>query len=439
MTLNLDSFNNGTKTIGVVGLGYVGLPLACLFARKFKVIGFDVDQERIAQLKEGFDKTNEIEAKEDLLSANMTYTSDKKSLKGCSVIVVAVPTPITQFKAPDLGLIRKASKTVASVLSKDTIVVYESTVYPGVTEDVCGEILEQESGLKLGVDFTLGYSPERVNPGDREHTIDKIVKVVSGSDDQTTDFLCDLYGSVITAGVHRCPNIKTAEASKVIENTQRDLNIAIINELGMIFDRIGLDTQDVLAAAGTKWNFLKFTPGLVGGHCIGVDPYYLSYLAEGIGVHPQLIQAGRRINDAMGEFVANKCINLMLNGSTGFKGALHVGILGVTFKENVPDTRNTKVVDVANKLLSSGVRVSLVDPLADSEEFYEEYEKVLISWEDMDKCDAIILAVNHRVFKDSIMIEDISKKLQGPKVLVDLKGFYDRNDVAKHEIKLWRL
>jgi len=439
MKNNINSFNSGDKTIGVVGLGYVGLPLACLFARKFKVVGFDLNQERIAQLNDGFDKTNEIETKEELLQENLSYTSDKKILENCSVIVIAVPTPITQFKTPDLGMVQKASKTVGSVLKKGSVVVFESTVYPGVTEDVCGLILEQESGLQIGKDFTLGYSPERVNPGDKEHTIDKIIKVVSGSDDETTDFLCDLYSSVITAGVHRCPNIKTAEASKVIENTQRDLNIAIINELSVIFDKIGLDTKDVLKAAGTKWNFLKFTPGLVGGHCIGVDPYYLSYLAEGVGVHPQLIQAGRRINDGMAEFVANKCVNLMLNGSSGFEGSLHVGILGVTFKENVPDTRNTKVVDVANKLESSGVKVSLVDPLADTQEFYEEYGKNLVSWNELNQCDAIIMAVNHSAFKNEISIADIAEKLQGPRLLVDLKDVYDREEVAKHKLKLWRL
>jgi len=425
--------------IGVVGLGYVGLPLACLFAQKYLVTGFDINQTRIDELNDGFDRTREVEDRGALLNKNISYTTDLNQLSKCPLIIVAAPTPIDNFRKPDLNPLESASKTIGTVLRQGTIVVFESTVYPGVTEDVCGKILSKESGLKLGSDFWLGYSPERVNPGDKEHTIDKIIKVVSGSNDEVTELLDSVYGSVITAGIHRAPCIKAAEAAKVIENTQRDLNIALINELSKLFDRIGIDTLDVLEAAGTKWNFLKFKPGLVGGHCIGVDPYYLTYLAEGIGFNPQTILAGRRINDSMGKFIGDKALSLILNSGQEIKGKVKVAILGATFKENIPDVRNTKVVTIAEHLESYGVEVYIFDPVADAKEFKAEYDRSLVSWEEIPVCNALVLAVQHELFTKEFPLSRLISKLNGKKIILDVKGSLSRQKTAELDITLWRL
>ncbi len=426
-------------SIGVVGLGYVGLPLACLLAKKFRVVGFDINKKRIAQLKDGIDRTHEVESRGDLLNQSLSFSSEADSLSECLVIIVAVPTPVDKFNVPDLTPVVSASKTVGKILKKGTVVVYESTVYPGVTEDICGRHLEKESGLKCGTDFFLGYSPERVNPGDKNHTIDKIVKVVSGSTPEVAQLLKDVYGAIVSAGIHVAPNIKTAEASKVIENTQRDINIALINELAKIFDRVGIDTLEVLEAAGTKWNFLPFRPGLVGGHCIGVDPYYLTTLAQSLGYHPEVILAGRRINDKMGEFVAEKTISLVLKGKARPQEKIKIGILGVTFKENIPDIRNTKVIDVAEALEKLGSEVHLIDPLADGEEFEEEYGRKIVNFADLPVCDAIIYAVSHDVFKKEYPLARIIEKLTDSKIVLDLKGVLDRDIAKKLGVTIWRL
>lgn len=425
--------------IGVVGLGYVGLPLACLLAEKYLVVGFDINTKRVKELSDGIDRTNEVTDRTKLLNKNLSYTTDPKALAACPLIIVAVPTPVDQYKKPDLYPVEAASRTVGKALAKGTTVVFESTVYPGVTETICGTIIEKESGLKRGKDFWLGYSPERVNPGDKERTIDKIIKVVSGENPAITDFLVTVYSSVIKAGIHRAANIMTAEAAKVIENTQRDLNIALINELAMIFDEIGLDTNDVLDASGTKWNFLPFKPGLVGGHCIGVDPYYLTYMAEGLGLNPQIISAGRRINDGMGLYVAQKALSLILNSGKALKSPVQVGILGATFKENVPDIRNTKVVSVAEKLEATGVKVHVVDPIADPHEFEEEYRRKLTSWEELPRCDALILAVRHEEFIRDTPLSKLLTKMDEKKILLDLKNVIDRDEAIRLGINLWRL
>jgi UDP-N-acetyl-D-glucosamine/UDP-N-acetyl-D-galactosamine dehydrogenase len=436
----LANLRSQSNPIGVVGLGYVGLPLACLLAEKFKVVGFDIKQTRIDELKSGHDRTGEVEEKAKLLNPNLTFTADKSMLGKCQLMIVAVPTPVDDFRVPDLSPLVAASKTVGSVMQKGTIVVYESTVYPGVTEKVCGKHLAETSGLKMGVDFFLGYSPERVNPGDKEHTIDKIRKVVAGATPEITEMLASVYGSVITAGTYSAANIQTAEAAKVIENTQRDLNIALVNELSMLFDKIGLDTLDVLAASGTKWNFLPFKPGLVGGHCIGVDPYYLTYMADGLGFHTQVISAGRRINDGMGNFVAQKCLSMILGSKGGSPGQKpRVGIMGVTFKENVPDVRNTKVISVAEALESFGAETFMVDPVADAEEFEHEYKRKLVTWEALPQCDALIFAVKHDAFMREFPLDRLMGKLSSGKLLLDLKGAFDRKEAARMGVQIWRM
>jgi len=430
---------SAASPIGVIGLGYVGLPLACLLSKKFKVVGFDIKSARIEELKIGVDRTREIDERGAMLNAQLQFTARPEDLKACRLFIVAVPTPVDDYKKPDLGPLVAASKTVAKVVQAGSVVVFESTVYPGATEDVCGKIIAEESGLKLGKDFWLGYSPERVNPGDREHTIDRIVKLVSGSNKEVTKLLAKVYGAVVTAGIHEAASIKTAEAAKVIENTQRDLNIALINELAMLFDHIGLDTQDVLEASGTKWNFLPFRPGLVGGHCIGVDPYYLTYMAEGLGLHPQLVLAGRRINDGMGDFVAKKTLNLILRSGHPIKDGVKVGILGVTFKENVPDTRNTKVVSIAQALEAAGATTYLVDPLADEKEFQEEYGRKLCQWEQLPPCDAIIMAVKHQHFMKNLPLALVRQKLNEKQIILDLKGVFSRSEAKEAGVTLWRL
>ena len=406
------------RSIAVVGLGYVGLPVALAFARRFPgTIGFDIDTRRIDDLSKGTDITGETPTKE-LESTELRLTADPSVLAEADFFVVAVPTPIDGNNRPDLGAMLGASKSIAEVLKKGDIVVYESTVYPGVTEEVCGPRLAQLSGLECGVDFTLGYSPERINPGDREHTLERIIKVVSGQDERTSEIVAEVYGSVVDAGVHRAPSIKVAEAAKVIENTQRDLNIALMNEFALIFDRIGIRTSDVLAAAGTKWNFLKFTPGLVGGHCIGVDPYYLTTKAEELGYHPEVILAGRRINDNMGAFVAQKLVKLLAASGSPITGA-RVGILGLTFKPNVSDLRNSKVPSIVEELVSFGCDAVVHDPMACPVDAERHYGLKLQDRAEFGELDALVYAVPHKAYADQ-PVEELLAGLRPGGVVIDI-------------------
>ena len=433
-----DALKLREKPIAVVGLGYVGLPLAVALARCFSVIGFDISQERVAQLRGGVDKTGEVTS-EALAAANITYSATPEDLAEAAIIIVAVPTPVTRHRQPDLTPVFSASHLVGKHMSKGTVVVYESTVYPGVTEDECAPVLEKESGMRMGEDFFVGYSPERINPGDKVHTVDKIVKVVAGSTPETAALLESVYGAIIPAGIHRASSIKVAEAAKVIENTQRDLNIALMNELALIFDRMGIDTLDVLAAAGTKWNFLPFRPGLVGGHCIGVDPYYLTHKAESLGYHPQVILAGRRINDGMGKFVAEKTVKLLI--ANGYRiQAARVGIFGLTFKENVPDLRNTRVVDICQELAEYGVNVLVHDPLADPADARHEYGIDLVPLGDMRNLDAMIMAVGHECFVH-MDLETLKSRFTRPDaaVLLDVKGLWNAEQAGKAGFAYWRL
>ena len=441
-----DDFASGKETIAMIGLGYVGLPLAVAFARKFRVIGFDINAHRISELREGVDRTREV-AKESLLAVSagpskgkttgLEFSSDPEVLRNCKLVIVTVPTPIDEHKRPDLTPLVKSSATIGRNLANGATVVYESTVYPGCTEDDCVPIIERESGKKWGRDFFVGYSPERINPGDKEHTVEKIKKIVSGDTNETKELLHQIYGAVITAGIYVAATIKTAEAAKVIENTQRDLNIALMNELAVIFDRMGIRTIDVLEAAGTKWNFLPFRPGLVGGHCIGVDPYYLTHKAESLGYHPQVILAGRRINDGMGKFIAEKTVKLLIANDRPVKEA-KVVILGWTFKENVPDIRNTRVIDIYRELKSYGVDVRCYDPHADPAEVWHEYGIKLLASPPVAPHDAIILAVRHREFEMDYKKETLLA-LGGsrPPVLVDVKSFLrDENNMPQ---SFWQL
>lgn len=425
--------------IGVIGLGYVGLPLACLLAQKYKVVGFDINKARIQELRDGLDHTREVEDKQKILNPNLSYTTDGEALRQCPLVIVAVPTPIDNFKVPEISPVVGATKTAGKYMKKGAVIVYESTVYPGLTESICGKILEEQSHLKCGKDFFLGYSPERVNPGDKKHTIDKIVKVVSGQTPEVLELLAEVYGSVIQAGVHRAPSIATAEAAKVIENTQRDINIALINELAMLSEKIGLDTNDVLEAAATKWNFLDFRPGLVGGHCIGVDPYYLTHLASSVNFHPQVILAGRRINDGMGHFIGEKIIRLCMNAGKRLEKELKIGILGVTFKENVPDLRNSKVLDIVETLETFGAKVYLFDPVADPKEFEEEYKRKLVAWKDIPTCDAVVLAVKHNVFQTEYPLSKLIEKLDDTRIVADIKAVIDRKKAKELGVNIWRL
>ena len=384
--------------IGVVGLGYVGLPLAVAFARKYRVTGFDIGAHRVATLRAGHDFTGEVSAA-DLAASQLEITDDPATLATCPIIIVTVPTPVDAGHRPDFGALEAACEMLGQVIARGTIVVFESTVYPGATEEVCAPVIERVSGLTSGVDFKLGYSPERINPGDKDHPFEKIVKVVSGQDDETLDILADLYGSVVTAGVHRASSIKVAEAAKVIENTQRDINIALMNEISQICDLVGISTREVLAAAGTKWNFLKFYPGLVGGHCIGVDPYYLTAKAEQLGYHPQVILAGRRINDGMGSYVAQRTVK-MLRPSGRPLSAARVGIMGLTFKENVPDIRNSKVADIVRELREFGIVPLVHDPLATPEAAMHEFGIMLSPIEAFGDLDAVIYAVGHKDYAE---------------------------------------
>lgn len=420
------------KKIAVIGLGYVGLPVALALAKKFPgTVGFDISESRVRELKNGRDSNGDLQD-EEIAASPLAYTCEESELKGADFIVVAVPTPIDTHKRPDLGPLESASALVGRVIEKGACVVFESTVYPGVTEDVCGPIIAEHSGLEAGKDFTLGYSPERINPGDREHTLERVVKVVSGQDTETLERVAGVYEAVIDAGVHRATCIKVAEAAKVIENTQRDLNIALMNELALIFDRMNISTQDVLDAAGTKWNFLPFKPGLVGGHCIGVDPYYLTTKAEQLGYRPQVILAGRRINDEMGNFVAQRAVKLMIGSGRVIKGA-RVGVFGLSFKENVSDIRNSKIPDIITELREFGVEPIVHDPLADAEEAKEEFGIELASFEEFSQLDALIYAVNHQAY-ERFSVEDLESFLQPGGVLVDVKGCVDKSALSESTV-----
>lgn len=427
---------NMDRIISVVGLGYVGLPVAVAFGKVRRTIGFDINSKRIKELQSGYDRTGEVTS-DDLHSADILFTENLTELSQADFHIVAVPTPVDQAHQPDLTLMYRASETVGKALKKGDIVVYESTVYPGVTEDECVPVLERASGLVCGRDFTVGYSPERINPGDKEHTFTKILKVVSGQDAETLEVVAQVYESVVTAGVHRASSIKVAEAAKVIENTQRDLNIALMNELALIFDRMGIDTNAVLEAAGTKWNFLKFKPGLVGGHCIGVDPYYLTHKAEKIGYIPQVILAGRRINDGMGAFVAQRAIKEMIHGGHCVLGST-VTVLGLTFKENCPDLRNSKVIDIINELRDYGINVQVCDPLADPDEAMHEYGVQLVPMIDLKPAAAVVTAVAHREFL-GWGAADIMRLTGERPVLIDVKGIYDLPVMAAAGVRVWRL
>lgn len=414
---------NASKKIAIIGLGYVGLPLAVEFSRKYSVLGFDIDHERIEELKSGYDRTQEI-AEDDLKTVQgLAFSSSVQDLRAYNVFIVTVPTPIDDYKKPDLIPLLKASKTIGTVLKKGDIVIYESTVYPGCTEEDCVPVLEKESGLKFNVDFFCGYSPERINPGDKVNTLTKIKKVTSGSTPEIALLVNDLYSSIIEAGTHMTSSMKVAEASKAIENAQRDVNISFVNELALIFDRMGIDTTEVLEAAGTKWNFLKYKPGLVGGHCIGVDPYYLAYKAESLGYYPQVILSGRRVNDTMGIFVANKLIKLLIKKGHKIEGS-RVLILGITFKENCPDIRNTRVVDVYRELQDFGMQIEVYDPWATAEEVKEEYGISLISKPE-GKYEGVLLAVAHEEFK-KMNLADFSNP---DSVLFDLKSTLPKESV----------
>lgn len=424
------------ERVAVVGLGYVGLPVALAFARHFpSTIGFDIDTRKVEQLRRGHDRTGEHD-EETLRGTTLRLTSDPAELRGCNFFVIAVPTPVDAENRPDLSPVIKASETVGRALSGGAIVVYESTVYPGVTEQICGPVLGRESGLRLGLDFTLGYSPERINPGDKQHTLERITKVVSGQDEQTLDRVAGAYGRIVPAGVYRAPSIQVAEAAKVIENTQRDLNIALMNEIAMICDRLSIRTADVLAAAGTKWNFLPFTPGLVGGHCIGVDPYYLTTRAEQLGYQPEVILAGRRINNRMGEFVAEKLVKMLINADLPVKGA-RVGILGLTFKENVSDLRNSRVPDIVRELGQYGVRPLVHDPMSEPADALRAYKITLLGSDDLTDLDGLILAVPHAQFLAE-GAERIVERLRPGGVLVDVKSVIPVNSIPP-SIHFWSL
>ncbi|MBK8907909.1 MAG: nucleotide sugar dehydrogenase [Rhodospirillales bacterium] len=426
------------RRIAIIGLGYVGLPVAVALGRRgaHPVIAFDVDEVRIRELREGVDGTHEV-ASADLKAARLRFTSNPADLRTADFFIVAVPTPITQTARPDLRPLLSATHTVAKALKPGDIVVYESTVYPGATEEDCVPILEAESGLTSGANFAVAYSPERINPGDKEHRFETIVKVVSAQTPEALDVVAAVYESVVTAGVHRAPSIRAAEAAKVIENTQRDLNIALMNELALIFDRLGLDTRDVLAAAGSKWNFLQFTPGLVGGHCIGVDPYYLTHRAQRAGYHPEVILAGRRINDGMGRWVARETLKRLLkNGNRS--GPLRATVLGITFKENVPDFRNTKVTDIVQELESFGVTVQVHDPLANAAKVEAEYGIGLVPMEALEPADAVVLAVAHDLYRDGgwPLVTGLLKHGRG--VVADVRTCLDRDHLPEG-VTLWRL
>ncbi len=425
------------SVVAVIGLGYVGLPLAVEFGKHFRTIGFDIAESKVESCLRGVDPSRELTDDEMRASPHAVYTADPTLLAEADIIIVAVPTPVDNAHIPDFRPLVGSSTSVGRHMKKGAIVVYESTVYPGATEEVCIPVLERESGLKWKQDFFVGYSPERINPGDKQHTLTKILKIVSGDSPDTLDKVARLYETIILPGVHRASSIKTAEAAKVIENTQRDLNISLMNELSILFDKLGIDTTEVLAAAGTKWNFLNFKPGLVGGHCIGVDPYYLTHKAEMLGYTPQVILAGRRINDGMGKFIAEQTIKQMIAAGSYIKGA-KVNVLGLTFKEDCGDLRNSKVIDIIHELKSYGVEVFVTDPRAKSDEAMHEYGVPLLNWDDLPRADAIVAAVAHREYA-ALTIEDFGKKLIKGGAFVDVKAAFDRSAIEGAGYKLWRL
>lgn len=426
------------KIIAIIGLGYVGLPLAVEFGKSRTVIGFDINKKRIAELQSGVDHTLEVTSEDLKAASKLSYTDELETLKIATVFIVTVPTPIDTANRPDLTPLLKASETVGKVLKEGDVVIYESTVYPGCTEEDCVPVLEKHSGLKFNVDFFCGYSPERINPGDKVNTLTKIKKITSGSTPEVANAVNDLYASIITAGTHKAANIKVAEAAKVIENTQRDLNIALVNELSVLFDRLGIDTLEVLEAAGTKWNFLPFRPGMVGGHCIGVDPYYLTHKAEEVGYHPQIISAGRRMNDNMARYAARNVIRLMLKNGIDVARS-KIGVLGITFKEDCPDIRNSKVVDLIKELRNWGANVVVADPYADAEEVRHEYGVELNALDDLAAVDALIVAVGHKVYR-SMSLPQLKQMLKSEKpVLADLKALYDRHEAAALGLTIFRL
>jgi UDP-N-acetyl-D-galactosamine dehydrogenase len=426
------------EVVAVVGLGYVGLPLAVEFGKKFDTIGYDLSAAKIDSYRRFCDPTGELSSENLRAATRLTPTSDPSDLSRADFIVIAVPTPVDVAHIPDFAPLIGASTTVAQHMKKGAIVIYESTVYPGATEEVCVPVLERHSGMRWKRDFHIGYSPERVNPGDKEHTVSRIIKVVSGDDEQTLAKVADLYGSIITAGIHKATSIKVAEAAKVIENTQRDLNIALMNELALIFDRIGIDTLEVLQAAGTKWNFLPFRPGLVGGHCIGVDPYYLTHKAEMIGYHPQVILAGRRINDGMGAYVAQQTLKQLIKNGSPLPGA-KVIVLGLTFKENCPDLRNSKVADVIRELKELGCEISVHDPIADSQDAAQHYGLTLTPWEELPaRADAVVAAVPHRNYL-AMPLRELLSRLKRNGVFIDVKSAFDRAAINDAGFRMWRL
>lgn len=430
---------SGEEKLSLVGLGYVGMPIAVAFARKIKVVGFDLNEKKIELYKNGIDPTNEV-GNDVIRDTKVEFTADASKLREAKFHIVAVPTPVNDDHTPDLTPVEGASRILGQNLTKGSVVVFESTVYPGVTEDICVPILEKESGLKCGVDFKIGYSPERINPGDKVHRLETITKIVSGMDEETLDTVAKVYELVVDAGVYRAESIKVAEAAKVIENSQRDINIAFMNELSMIFHRMGIDTKSVLEAAGTKWNFLKFMPGLVGGHCIGVDPYYLTYKAEQLGYHSQIILSGRRINDDMGKYVAESLVKDLIKADIPVKNA-KIAILGFTFKENCPDTRNTKVIDIYRELGEYSIEPMVVDPAADADEAKRLYGITFDRMEDIKDVDAVIIAVAHDQFL-SLSKDDISafyNPKHGQKVLLDIKGLLDRKEYQTEDYLYWRL
>ncbi|MEG1620099.1 MAG: nucleotide sugar dehydrogenase [Eubacterium sp.] len=430
---------NKTEKIALIGLGYVGMPIAVAFSKKVDVIGFDINQDKVNLYKKGIDPTQEV-GNDTISNCTVEFTSDPEKLRKAKFHIVAVPTPVKKDKTPDLSPVEGASRILGQNLTKGSVIVYESTVYPGVTEEICIPILEKASGLKCGIDFKVGYSPERINPGDKIHRLETIIKIVSGMDEETLDTIAKVYELVVDAGVHRAESIKVAEAAKVIENSQRDINIAFMNELSIIFNKMDIDTQAVLKAAGTKWNFLKFFPGLVGGHCIGVDPYYLTYKAEQLGYHSQIILSGRRINDDMGKYVAENTVKQLLKADISVKQA-KVAILGFTFKENCPDTRNTKVIDIVNELKEYGIESLICDPEADVEEAEKEYGITFTNYDELQNIDLLIVAVAHDQFREK-SLADLSllyAKKNPKKMLVDIKGIMDKKECEKLDYTYWRL
>jgi UDP-N-acetyl-D-galactosamine dehydrogenase len=428
---------NPNTTIAVVGLGYVGLPLAVEFGKKFKTIGYDLSAAKVAAYRECNDPTGEVSSEDLRAATQLECTTDPSRIASADFIVVAVPTPVDEAHQPDFTPLISSSIAVGKHMKRGAIVIYESTVYPGATEEVCIPVLEKHSGMKWKQDFHVGYSPERINPGDKENTLTKIVKVVSGDDVDTLEKVAQLYNAVVTAGVHRASSIKVAEAAKVIENTQRDLNIALMNELAMIFDKLGIDTTEVLETAGTKWNFLNFKPGLVGGHCIGVDPYYLTHKADMLGYHPQVILAGRRINDGMGKFIAEKTIKLMIKAGLSIKDA-KVNILGLTFKENCPDLRNSRVPDIINELKSYGIEVHVHDPLAEKAEALKEYGLTLESWDELPLAEALIVAVAHKEYGE-VPQQTLLSRVRESGVIIDVKSSLNLPALKAQGLSCWRL